>query len=86
MSFIVTLLYGAAALFLAAFGFWELRMLIHFLRNRTAIRGTPDNENAPTSPSPSGDPPTVTIQIPLYNERTWSSWLRRSSSESSCCN
>jgi cellulose synthase/poly-beta-1,6-N-acetylglucosamine synthase-like glycosyltransferase len=70
MSFIVTLLYGTTSLFLAAFGFWELRMLIHFLRNRTAIRGSPDNVNNPPPSTPGIDPPTVTIQIPLFNERT----------------
>lgn len=70
MSFVITLLYGVAALFLAAFGLWELRMLAHFLRYRDEIHGagTPES-NRPSS----GDepvPPSVTIQIPLYNERT----------------
>ena len=70
MSFAITVLYGAAALFLAAFGFWELRMLVHFLRNREAIRGTPSYESDRPAPGPETVPPTVTIQIPLYNERT----------------
>ena len=70
MSFIITLLYGTAALFLAAFGFWELRMLIHFLRNREAIRGTSADENDSPASVQGIDPPTVTIQIPLFNERT----------------
>jgi len=70
MSFVITLLYGTAALFLAAFGFWELRMLVHFLRNREAIRGTQSTGGDRPTPTQDVDPPTVTIQIPLFNERT----------------
>lgn len=70
MSLVITLLYGSAAVLLAAFGLWELRMLVQFLRNRSAIRGhTPDGSNRPAERDDSV-PPTVTIQIPLYNERT----------------
>lgn len=70
MSFIITLLYGTAALFLAAFGFWELRMLVHFLRNREEIRGRSGDPNNRPAPLEEIEPPTVTIQIPLFNERT----------------
>jgi cellulose synthase/poly-beta-1,6-N-acetylglucosamine synthase-like glycosyltransferase len=70
MSLVITLLYGTAALFLAAFGFWELRMLTHFLRNREAIRGISADENVSPASAQGIDPPTVTIQIPLFNERT----------------
>jgi len=70
MSLVITLLYGAAALFLAAFGFWELRMLVHFLRNREAIRGTRSDDSRRSTPGDEASPPTVTIQIPLFNERT----------------
>lgn len=70
MSLVITLLYGSAALFLAAFGFWELRMLVHFLRNRAAIRGVPTEQANRPSQGDDLVPSTVTIQIPLYNERT----------------
>lgn len=70
MPLLITLLYGLAALFGAAFGLMELRMLTRFLRHRDAIRS---GERWRTNGA-SGDraelSPTVTIQIPLYNERT----------------
>ena len=70
MPFVITVLYGTAALFLAAFGFWELRMLIHFLRNRAAIRDTQSTRGDRAKTDTKVDPPTITIQIPLFNERT----------------
>ena len=70
MPVLIALLYGLAALLSAAFGFMELRMLTRFLRHRAAIRSA---EKWQENGAPSRDehvPPTVTIQIPLYNERT----------------
>jgi glycosyltransferase involved in cell wall biosynthesis len=67
MSVFITLLYMVAALPAAPLAFVELRMLWRFLRNRPAIHaasaGTPPERSALTQH------PTVTIQIPLYNER-----------------
>ncbi|MDH3423648.1 MAG: glycosyltransferase [Gemmatimonadota bacterium] len=80
MSFVITLLYGTAALILAAFGFWELRMLVHFLRNRDTIRGTSSEEPVRPVSTDAIDPPTVTIQIPLYNERTAAEQIIRAAS------
>lgn len=72
MSLFVTLSYGVVALLGAAFAAVELRMLARFLRYRGAIR---DAEKAGGDQG-RGDPgrwrehaPTVTIQLPLYNER-----------------
>jgi len=70
MQVALTLLYALAALLASAFAFIELRMLWRFLRNRAAIHAT--FEGAPQGQTARGDAaaPTVTIQIPLYNERT----------------
>ena len=70
MPVLITLLYGLTALLSALFGFMELRMLARFLRHRAAIRSAEKwQENG--APAPNENlPPTVTIQIPLYNERT----------------
>ena len=80
MPLLISLLYGVAALFGAAFALVELRMLTRFLRNRSAIReaSSSGHEERPgaagaqdTQPPREGAvAPTVTIQIPLYNERT----------------
>jgi len=69
MSVLISLLYAIAALLAAAFGFVELRMLWRFLRNRPAIRATVGSHKE-AAPTEARVPPTVTIQIPLYNERT----------------
>lgn len=70
MLVVLSLLYAVAALLASAFAFVELRMLWRFLRNRAAIHAT--FEGTPrVAPGHYGTPaPTVTIQIPLYNERT----------------
>jgi cellulose synthase/poly-beta-1,6-N-acetylglucosamine synthase-like glycosyltransferase len=70
MSFVITLLYGSASVFLAAFGVWELRMLAQFLRNRAVIRGAVPRSGSGAAPRNDRVTPTVTIQIPLFNERT----------------
>jgi cellulose synthase/poly-beta-1,6-N-acetylglucosamine synthase-like glycosyltransferase len=73
MPALISLLYGVAAVFGAAFAAIELRMLYRFLRNRTAIRagasahGQERHGGGGTQESVT---PTVTVQIPLYNERT----------------
>jgi cellulose synthase/poly-beta-1,6-N-acetylglucosamine synthase-like glycosyltransferase len=71
MQALITVLYAVASLLAAAFAFVELRMLWQFLRNRRAIKAT--FEGGPPSPAPwAGEvpPPRVTVQIPLYTERT----------------
>lgn len=69
MQVLISILYSVAAILASAFAFIELRMLWRFLRNRAAIHAT--FEGTPNV-SPPGDEvaPRVTIQIPLYNERT----------------
>jgi cellulose synthase/poly-beta-1,6-N-acetylglucosamine synthase-like glycosyltransferase len=69
MQALITVLYAVASLLAAAFAFVELRMLWQFLRNRRAIRATFEGPPAP-SPVDGRTFPRVTIQIPLYNERT----------------
>jgi cellulose synthase/poly-beta-1,6-N-acetylglucosamine synthase-like glycosyltransferase len=69
MSVLISILYSVAAVLAAAFAFVELRMLWRFLTNRTAIRAA-SASHRDLSPRTDRVPPTVTIQIPLYNERT----------------
>lgn len=68
MSLLITALYGLAALFGAAFAAVELRMLARFLRHRSEIRSKMWRltEDAGLDRASA---PTVTIQLPLYNER-----------------
>ncbi|MEX2472549.1 MAG: glycosyltransferase [Gemmatimonadota bacterium] len=69
----ISLLYGLAAVFGAAFAVIELRMLYRFLTNRADIRAGASayDEKAQGSDRAQEEvTPTVTIQIPLYNERT----------------
>ena len=69
MQALITVLYAVASVRAAAFAFVELRMLWQFLRNRRAIRAA--FGGPPSSPSVDAKTfPRVTIQIPLYNERT----------------
>ncbi len=73
MPALISLLYGVAAVFGAAFAVVELRMLYRFLKNRAEIRAGAsayDKEASPRDAAQESVPPTVTIQIPLYNERT----------------
>jgi cellulose synthase/poly-beta-1,6-N-acetylglucosamine synthase-like glycosyltransferase len=71
MSALVTVSYGLAALFSAAFGVMELRMLARFLRHRAEIRGGAEKWRENGTPDGDGPAwPTVTIQLPLFNERT----------------
>jgi len=69
MPFLITALYVVAACIGASFAWVELRLLARYWRHRGAIRalaGTPPRSAAPRP----GEAPRVTIQIPLYNERT----------------
>lgn len=70
MPLLVTLLYVIAALLGASFALAEFRLLARFLANRDAVRATMQDRR---SGVPRGDaerpPPTVTIQLPMYNER-----------------
>lgn len=68
MSLIITALYGLAALFGAAFAAVELRMLARFLRHRAEIRSRTEHPRD-GGPASGDSAPTVTIQLPLYNER-----------------
>lgn len=69
MSLLITALYGFAALFGAAFAAIEIRMLVRFLRHRSEIM---ERRAAPAAPADADDSnaPLVTVQLPLYNERT----------------
>lgn len=70
MSVLITLLYGFAALLSAAFGLVELRMLARFLKHRARIRAPASWRRNGAADGHEDVAPTVTIQIPLYNERT----------------
>ena len=73
MPALISLLYGVAAVFGAAFAVIELRMLYRFLTNRADIRAGAsayDQEVRAADPAQGDLTPTVTIQMPLYNERT----------------
>jgi len=70
MPLLITLLYAIAAVSAAAFAFIEMRMLWRFLRNRAAIRAVAHGSSRLPGTSGETSTPTVTIQIPLYNERT----------------
>jgi cellulose synthase/poly-beta-1,6-N-acetylglucosamine synthase-like glycosyltransferase len=70
MPVVITVLYTVAALLAAAFAFVELRMLWRFLANRVAIRQSVAGSRAVGGDLQNVLPPTVTIQIPLFNERT----------------
>lgn len=75
MSLLITVLYGLAAILGAAFAVIELRMLGRFLKHRTEIRVDARRAGGQRRGNGHGDgkgdalPPTVTIQLPLYNER-----------------
>ena len=70
MPLLITPLYVLAALLGASFAYVELRMVARFLRNRAAIReAVRSHRLAPVGVDGSETPPTVTIQLPLYNER-----------------
>lgn len=69
MPALITALYGIAALFGAAFAAVELRMLARFLRYRSRIRAA--KERVPGAEVlDEASLPSVTIQLPLFNERT----------------
>lgn len=73
MPILVTALYALVALFGAAFAAVELRMLGRFLRHRQAIRAAAGFAGERRRATPSADGaawPTVTVQLPIYNERT----------------
>jgi cellulose synthase/poly-beta-1,6-N-acetylglucosamine synthase-like glycosyltransferase len=68
----MALLCGVAAVFGAAFAVVELRMRCRFLENRAEIRAGASahlKEARPVHAAQEPVRPTVTIQIPLYNER-----------------
>lgn len=67
MSILVSVLYASAALLGAAFALVELRMLWRFVTHRSEIRETVHSDE--TKSRDMAEAPTVTIQLPLYNER-----------------
>jgi hypothetical protein len=67
MSLIISVLFAGAALLGVSFALVEFRMLWRFVRHRAAIRASVAGRKG-ASPA-QGEPPTVTIQLPLYNER-----------------
>lgn len=70
MSFLITTLYVIAALLGASFAVAEFRLLARFLSNRDAVRASVRSSRNGSSPGANGPPPpTVTVQLPLYNER-----------------
>lgn len=69
MPILVTVLYLVAATLAASFALAEMRMLLRFLMNRAAIRASMHSLGRATAARVATRPPTVTIQIPLYNER-----------------
>jgi cellulose synthase/poly-beta-1,6-N-acetylglucosamine synthase-like glycosyltransferase len=68
VSVLITILYLIAAVLAAAFAAAEVRMLLRFLMNRTAIRATMQPHRAAKADA-AVRPPTVTIQLPMFNER-----------------
>ncbi len=71
MSLLITTLYVLAALLGASFAVAELRLLVRFLRNRESVRASVRSHMRRVAVAGGDDtlPPTVTIQLPLYNER-----------------
>lgn len=70
MTSTVTALYLVAALLGALFGFVEFRMLWRYVRHRQRIRRSVlRSRPSGMPPNSDGGVPTVTIQLPLYNER-----------------
>lgn len=70
MPLFITFAYALAALLGAAFAVIELRMLVRFLKHRAEIRaGDAKATRADGRTTVSETTPTVTIQLPLYNER-----------------
>ena len=64
----ITVLYTVAALLGASFAVAEFRLIVRFLRNRRAALAVVQGGGGGTG-SREGPFPTVTIQLPLYNER-----------------
>lgn len=83
MPVVITVLYSVAALLAAAFAFVELRMLWRFLANRAAIRQAAAGTGANGGADQNVVPPTVTIQIPLFNERTTAEQIIRAAAAQS---
>ena len=70
MPVLITVLYILAALLGASFAIAEFRLLARFLRNRDSVRaGVRSRKDRASRVDGNAPPPTVTIQLPLYNER-----------------
>ena len=70
MPFILSALFIMAAVLAAAPALFEVRLLTRFLHHRAGIREAARGRGDGGGATPDGDVPSVTIQIPLYNERT----------------
>ncbi len=66
----ITIAYVFTASVAALYASFELRFLWAFLRQRRAIRALRAGAQIPGAAIADRDAPTVTIQIPLYNERS----------------
>ena len=77
MSLLISCFYALAAFLAAAFSFIEIRLLWRFMKNRAAIRDICALKNE-SPESHNRQSPLVTIQIPLYNERTTAAQIVRS--------
>lgn len=69
MPALITILYLVAAVLGASFAVAELRMLARFLMHRASVRAAVRSRGLASPATAATRPPTVTIQIPLYNER-----------------
>lgn len=69
MSFVVTPLYVLAAALGAVFGFMEFRMVWRYLRRRSEVRNSVRLERPQRPDAFDAVAPSVTMQLPLYNER-----------------
>lgn len=76
MTSVITALYVVVALAGASFALAEFRLLVRFLRHRGDVRRAvasrapvPREINAGGALATEDAPPTVTVQLPLYNER-----------------
>ena len=66
----ITVAYALTTLLAAAYAAFEARLLWYFLRERRVIRRSRIHPERHEGPLPDSRAPIVTIQLPIYNERT----------------
>lgn len=69
MTGLISTLYVLSVLLGAAFALAEVRMLVRFVRNRDGARAATRSSQAERSAPAPANAPTVTVQLPLFNER-----------------